>query len=78
MQNGQRGEVYEVNGDQVAVILDIVDRNFRDDGKNEKITKQDSIPSLYWIDGMILQHELMIKILNINDLNHICINLSTL
>lgn len=68
MQNGQRGEVYEVNGDQVAVILDRVENNFRHEGKNEKITEQDVTPSLYWIDGMILQHELMIKILNNMDL----------
>lgn len=41
LSSGQLGEVYEVNGDRVAVILDIGNDNKEDElEKDEKLTEQ--------------------------------------
>lgn len=56
LSNGQRGEVYEVTGDQVAVILDSMGNNMEEGNKAESINKQDAKSSIYWIDSMLLLH----------------------
>ena len=40
---GQRGEVCEVDGDRVAVILD--------KGEKDENTEHDTKPPIYWIPG---------------------------
>ncbi|MQL80132.1 hypothetical protein Taro_012579, partial [Colocasia esculenta] len=50
LSSGQRGEVYEVNGDQVAVILDSIDAKTKEAGKDEQISSGDARPSIYWIN----------------------------
>uniref|UniRef100_A0A1D1ZG64 ATPase family AAA domain-containing protein 1 n=1 Tax=Anthurium amnicola TaxID=1678845 RepID=A0A1D1ZG64_9ARAE len=50
LSSGQRGEVYEVNGDQVAVILDSVENNNDEGGKDEQNSWGDARPSIYWIN----------------------------
>ncbi|XP_058096599.1 uncharacterized protein LOC131242160 isoform X2 [Magnolia sinica] len=54
LSGGQRGEVYEVNGDQVAVILD----SCTNKAKDEKVTEQAGEPSIYWIDIKDIEHDL--------------------
>lgn len=49
LSNGQRGEVYEVSGDRVAVILDIDEKN-ANEGEEDKL-QEPSKPPIYWIDG---------------------------
>lgn len=51
MSNGQRGVVYEVNGDRVAVILDINDNKENEVKKGEKESEQPAQPPVYWIPG---------------------------
>ena len=62
MPKGQRGEVYEVNGDQVAVILDSTEDNAKEGNKDENI-KQDAKPSVYWFNSMSLLHDSMIMVI---------------
>lgn len=52
MSSGQRGEIYEVNGDQVAVIFDVSEKQTMEEEKDEKPKAQDVKPSIYWIPGM--------------------------
>ncbi|XP_015895834.3 uncharacterized protein LOC107429632 isoform X1 [Ziziphus jujuba] len=49
LSNGQRGVVYEVNGDRVAVILDINDNKENEVKKGEKESEQPAQPPVYWI-----------------------------
>ncbi|CAA6665132.1 unnamed protein product [Spirodela intermedia] len=50
LSSGHRGEVYEVNGDQVAVILDSIEKT-GEDGKDELSLGGDATrPSIYWIN----------------------------
>lgn len=56
LSNGQCGEVYEVNGDRVAVILDIDEKN-ANEGKEDKL-KEPSNPPIYWIDVKEIEHDL--------------------
>ncbi|KAG6713643.1 hypothetical protein I3842_05G163600 [Carya illinoinensis] len=56
LSNGQRGEVYEVNGDRVAVILDICEKNSNEE--EEKLKEEPSKPSIYWIDVKEIEHDL--------------------
>ncbi|XP_077213061.1 uncharacterized protein LOC143848119 [Tasmannia lanceolata] len=58
LSSGQRGEVYEVNGNQVAVILDRNDNKTKDLEKDDKITEQAAKPSIYWIDIEDVEHDL--------------------
>ena len=52
LSSGQRGEVYEVNGDRVAVILD-AGENKTDEGKKDEKPVEESVkPSVYWIHGI--------------------------
>ncbi|KAF7808205.1 Protein MSP1 isoform A [Senna tora] len=48
LSNGQRGEVYEVNGDQVAVILDFSENNAKE-GEMEKTYDKHIEPKVHWI-----------------------------
>ncbi|VFQ69550.1 unnamed protein product [Cuscuta campestris] len=55
LASGQRGEVYELNGDQVAVILD----NKMDEEKGEKPMAMPEVakPSIYWIPVKHIEHD---------------------
>ncbi|KAK7312227.1 hypothetical protein VNO77_35941 [Canavalia gladiata] len=48
LTNGQRGEVYEVNGDRVAVILDINEDRVND-GEVDNVSDDRTKPPIYWI-----------------------------
>ncbi|KAK6921325.1 ATPase, AAA-type, core [Dillenia turbinata] len=51
LSTGQRGEVYEVNGDSVAVIMDICESKEKDGEKDDKLGEKDVKPSVYWLPG---------------------------
>ncbi|KAK1314542.1 Katanin p60 ATPase-containing subunit A1 [Acorus calamus] len=55
LSRGQRGEVYEVNGSQVAVILDSTENGKEEaqEGKTTEVIK----PSIYWIDIQNIEHD---------------------
>lgn len=57
VSSGQRGEIYEVNGDQVAVIFD-VEKQTMEEEKDEKSKAQDVKPSIYWIPANEIEHDL--------------------
>ncbi|KAK9076290.1 hypothetical protein SSX86_004623 [Deinandra increscens subsp. villosa] len=48
LATGQRGEIFEVNGERAAVILDSVEDKTGDTKDNENI-EQSTSPSIYWI-----------------------------
>jgi hypothetical protein len=50
LSNGQRGEVYETNGDQVAVIFEPPAQKLHDGDETSKEEDANS-PSIYWVDG---------------------------
>ena len=54
LSNGQRGEVYEINGDQVAVIFDPPTPTEKSHDHDEDITskEENAKPTIYWVDGM--------------------------
>ncbi|KAJ6849300.1 uncharacterized protein M6B38_269925 [Iris pallida] len=52
---GQRGEVYEINGDQVAIILDNIDSKTEEGNKDEN--KKHARPSIYWFDIQDIVHD---------------------
>lgn len=52
LSSGQRGEVYEVNGDQVAVIFDDSFKKMKEGHDTEKGNVKAAKPSVYWIDGV--------------------------
>ena len=54
LSNGQRGEVYEINGDQVAVIFDPPEEVVADGNKDEADKVQNATPAVYWVDSMLL------------------------
>ncbi|VAI84396.1 unnamed protein product [Triticum turgidum subsp. durum] len=57
LSNGQRGEIYEINGDQVAVLFDPPEEKL-DDGKNDEANKaQDAKPSVCWVDIQDIVHD---------------------
>nr|GMD32706.1 uncharacterized protein LOC109155101 isoform X2 [Ipomoea batatas] len=56
LSSGQRGEVYELGADQVAVILDISDTKM-DGQKVEKPMAEDAKPSVYWIPVKHMEHD---------------------
>ncbi|KAL5761348.1 hypothetical protein ACOSP7_017612 [Xanthoceras sorbifolium] len=59
LSSGQRGEVYEMNGDRVAVILDITgDKKVNEGEKDDKGTEQLAKPPVYWIDVKDIEHDL--------------------
>lgn len=57
LSSGERGEVYEVNGNEVAVILDVGETN-ADGEKDEKLTSETASPSVCWINVKDLEHDL--------------------
>ncbi|KAJ6774847.1 AAA ATPASE putative-RELATED [Salix purpurea] len=58
LSSGQCGEVYEVNGDQVAVILDTGNDNKSNEGeKEEKLPEQLTKAPVYWIDAKDIEHD---------------------
>ncbi|KAG5224442.1 peroxisomal ATPase pex [Salix suchowensis] len=58
LSSGQLGEVYEVNGDRVAVILDIGNDNKEDElEKDEKLTEHPAKALVYWIDAKDIEHD---------------------
>ncbi|CAI9096966.1 OLC1v1033241C1 [Oldenlandia corymbosa var. corymbosa] len=48
LSSGQRGEVYEVKGDHVAVVWDVSETD-ADGAKDEKTSSEATKPSLHWI-----------------------------
>lgn len=58
LSKGQRGEVYEVNGDRAAVILDIGEDKVNDAGKEDKKPEQPEKPPVYWILVKDIEHDL--------------------
>ncbi|GAA0143307.1 hypothetical protein LIER_04024 [Lithospermum erythrorhizon] len=58
LPSGQRGEVYEVNGDKVAVILDACEEKADSSEIDEKATDSDKKPSIYWIHVKDIEHDL--------------------
>ncbi|KAK4360197.1 hypothetical protein RND71_019149 [Anisodus tanguticus] len=58
MSSGQRGEIYEVNGDQVAVIFDVSEKQTVEEEKDKKPKAQDVKPSIYWIPANEIEHDL--------------------
>ncbi|KAG5620293.1 hypothetical protein H5410_005511 [Solanum commersonii] len=58
MSSGQRGEIYEVNDDQVAVIFDVSEKQTMEEEKDEKPKAQDVKPSIYWIPANEIEHDL--------------------
>lgn len=48
LATGQRGEIFEINGERVAVILDSAEDKAEDNKDNEKV-EQSAKPSIYWI-----------------------------
>ncbi|RVW45470.1 ATPase family AAA domain-containing protein 1-A [Vitis vinifera] len=52
LSSGQRGEVYEVNGDRVAVILDRSEKKPNEGEEDEKLIDQAEKPSVYWMQGL--------------------------
>lgn len=57
LSKGQRGEVYEVNGDRAAVILDIGEVKVNDVSKEDKEPEQPEKPPVYWIDVKDIEHD---------------------
>lgn len=54
LSNGQRGEVYEVNGDQVAVIFDPPTEKLHGGDVDVTSKEENAKPTVYWVDGMPL------------------------
>ncbi|KAM3225105.1 hypothetical protein ACQJBY_058069 [Aegilops geniculata] len=55
LSNGQRGEVYEINGDQVAVIFDPPAEKLHDGDENSK--EENAKSSIYWVDAQDIAHD---------------------
>ncbi|KAJ4866481.1 P-loop containing nucleoside triphosphate hydrolases superfamily protein [Raphanus sativus] len=57
LSRGQRGEVYEVSGNRVAVIFDSGD-NKSSEGNEEKPGEQPQTPPIHWVDAKELKHDM--------------------
>ncbi|ESW03643.1 hypothetical protein PHAVU_011G030700 [Phaseolus vulgaris] len=57
LTNGQRGEVYEVNGDRVAVILDINEDKVNE-GEVENFNDDHAKPPVFWIHVKDIENDL--------------------
>ncbi|XP_073006818.1 uncharacterized protein [Typha latifolia] len=57
LSKGQRGEVYEINGEQVAVIFDNLENKVEEGRGDEKIKEEKAKPSIYWIDIQDIVHD---------------------
>ncbi|KAF3449595.1 hypothetical protein FNV43_RR10324 [Rhamnella rubrinervis] len=58
LSKGQRGEVYEVNGDRVAVVLDISETKVDGVKKEEKELEPPAQPPVYWIHVTDIERDL--------------------
>ncbi|KAJ0740096.1 putative AAA+ ATPase domain, ATPase, AAA-type, core, AAA ATPase, AAA+ lid domain-containing protein [Helianthus annuus] len=56
LATGQRGEIFEINGERVAVILDSVEYNAYDSKDDEK-AEQSATPSIYWIHAKHIERD---------------------
>ncbi|KAM1326415.1 hypothetical protein EV2_011185 [Malus domestica] len=56
LPKGQRGEVYEVSGDRVAVLLDIKQKTGTEVDEEEKVAGQPAHPPVYWILAKEIEH----------------------
>ncbi|KAF3327413.1 Protein MSP1 [Carex littledalei] len=54
LSSGAKGEVYEVTGDQVAVIFDSTENKLEEASKSEDLKEQDTI---VWVDIQDLEHD---------------------
>ncbi|CAL5354428.1 unnamed protein product [Camellia sinensis] len=61
LPNGKRGEVYEVMGDRVALLLDISENSTDEGEKDEKPTGEAAEPLLYFVQVKNLEHDLDIQ-----------------
>lgn len=53
--SGQCGEVYEVNGDEAAVIFDITGSSKANDGESDdKLIEEPGKAPMCWINGKLL------------------------
>ncbi|XVF44539.1 hypothetical protein PTKIN_Ptkin02bG0132600 [Pterospermum kingtungense] len=57
LSSGQRGEVYEVNGDTVAVLFDIGSDNKAKQERDEKSTEDSASPPVHWLDVKDIEHD---------------------
>ncbi|KAG5531841.1 hypothetical protein RHGRI_026451 [Rhododendron griersonianum] len=58
LTSGQRGEIYEVNEDRVAVILDINESREGEGEKDENAAEKARKTSVYWINVKDVEHDL--------------------
>ncbi|KAI7753292.1 hypothetical protein M8C21_028336, partial [Ambrosia artemisiifolia] len=56
LATGQRGEIFEINGERVAVILDSVEDK-ADDSKDDEKAEQSATPSIYWIHAKHVERD---------------------
>ncbi|CAN6919415.1 unnamed protein product [Brassica oleracea] len=57
LTTGQRGEIFEVNGNRVAVVFDN-EGDKSSEGSEKKPKKQSQKPNIHWIDVKDLKHDL--------------------
>ncbi|KAJ4886949.1 P-loop containing nucleoside triphosphate hydrolases superfamily protein [Raphanus sativus] len=57
LTTGQRGEIFEVNGNRVAVVFD-KEGDTSSEGSEKKPKKQSQKPHIHWIDVKDLKHDL--------------------
>ncbi|CAH8385196.1 unnamed protein product [Eruca vesicaria subsp. sativa] len=57
LSTGQRGEIFEVNGNRVAVVFDS-EGDTSSEGSEKKPKKQSQKPNIHWIDVKDLKHDL--------------------
>lgn len=55
--NGQHGEIYEINGDKVAVIFDPHQDKPSDRKKDEANKEEHAKPAVYWVDAQDIVHD---------------------
>ncbi|KAJ4813991.1 P-loop containing nucleoside triphosphate hydrolases superfamily protein [Rhynchospora pubera] len=58
LSHGARGEVFEINGDQVSVIFNLTEDKLEDTNKSEDADEQDEKPSAIWVDIQDLEHDM--------------------
>ncbi|XP_066332512.1 uncharacterized protein [Miscanthus floridulus] len=57
LSNGQRGEVYEVNGDQVAVIFDPSIEKSHNAHEDVTSKEENGTATVYWVDSQDIAHD---------------------
>ncbi|XP_078172544.1 uncharacterized protein LOC144566403 isoform X3 [Carex rostrata] len=57
LSSGARGEVFDINGDQVAVIFDLTEDKLEEASKSEDAKEQDETSSICWVDIQDLEHD---------------------